>query len=71
MKQSSPKTDLQRTPMVKGGEREKNQPKREDTVKEKGRQIGTVMCDGCKGGENFRKKTFTALTAAAKLEDEN
>lgn len=57
--------------MKVGREKRISQKGREDRVKEKGRQIRMVKCHECKGGENFRKKTFAVLSAAAKLEDEN
>lgn len=40
-------------------------------IKEKGRQTRTTMCHGFQGGENFRKKTFRVVSAAAKSEEGN
>lgn len=39
----------------------------EDKGEEKGRQMRSMMCHGCNGIQNLRKKTFIVLSAAEKL----
>lgn len=54
-----------------GKEKRTGQRGVEDKGKGKGRQMRTTMYHGCNGIENLNKKTFTVLSAAEKLEDEN